>query len=72
MMAALADGGMLYIYDLRRAWWLYWVPIHSGFWDSIRAAYVAQEVRQMLQELGIEWYEIKNVFPFMQAILISK
>ena len=72
LMSALADGGMLYIYDLRRAWWLYWVPIHTGFWDSIRAAYVAQEVRQMLQELGIEQYEIKNVFPFMQAILISK
>ena len=72
LMSVLADGGMFYIYDLRRAWWLYWVPIHSGFWDSIRAAYVAQEVRQMLQELGIERYEIKNVFPFMQAILISK
>jgi SAM-dependent methyltransferase len=72
LMSALADGGKLYIYDLRRAWWLYWVPIHSGFWDSIRAAYVAQEVRHMFQELEIERYEIKKVFPFMQSVLISK
>lgn len=71
-MSALVDGGMLYIYDLRRSWWLYWVPIRSGFWDSIRAAYVAKEIHKMLQELGIERYEIRKVFPCMQSVLIRK
>jgi ubiquinone/menaquinone biosynthesis C-methylase UbiE len=72
LMSVLADGGMLYIHDLRRAWWLYWVPVRSGFWDSIRAAYVAQELHEMLCGLGIERYEIKNVFPFMHSVLIEK
>lgn len=72
LMSVLVDGGVLYIHDLRRAWWLYWMPIHTGFWDSIRAAYVAQEMREMLGEMGIERYRVKNVFPFMQSILIDK
>jgi ubiquinone/menaquinone biosynthesis C-methylase UbiE len=72
LMSALVDGGTLYIHDLRRAWWLYWAPIHNGFWDSIRAAYVAREMREMLEEMGIERYQVKNVFPFMQSILIGK
>jgi len=69
---AVADGRVLYLYDLRRVWWLYWVPIHSGFWDSIRAAYVAKEVRGMFQDLGIDRCEIKKVFPFMQSIIVRK
>jgi ubiquinone/menaquinone biosynthesis C-methylase UbiE len=72
LMSVLADGGTLYIHDLRRAWWLYWVPIRNGFWYSVRAAYTAQEIREMLQELGIERYEIKSVFPFMQSVLLKK
>ncbi len=72
LMSALVDGGILYLHDLRRAWWLCWVPIRNGFWDSIRAAYTAQEMREMLRGLGIERHEIKSVFPFMQSVLISK
>ena len=72
LMSVLADGGVIYIHDLRRVWWLYWVPSSGGFWASIRAAYVAREIREMLRDLGIERYEIKNVFPFMHSILIWK
>ncbi len=72
LMSVLADGGVLYIYDLRRVWWLYWVPIRSGFWDSVRAAYVAREMREMFREMGVERYQVKNEFPIMQSILISK
>jgi len=68
---ALADGGALYLYDLRRVWWLYWVPIHNGFFYSIRAAYVAKEVRAMFEDLGADQCEIKNVFPFMQSIVVK-
>ena len=69
---AVADGGVLYLYDLRRVWWLYWVPIHSGFWDSIRAAYIPKEVRGMFHDLGVDQYEIKSVFPFMQSIIVRR
>jgi SAM-dependent methyltransferase len=72
LMGAIADDGVLYLHDLRRVWWLYWVPIRSGFWDSIRAAYVAKEIRAMLQELSIDGYEIKKVFPFTQSIVVRK
>jgi SAM-dependent methyltransferase len=72
LTSAVADGGVLYLYDLRRVWWLYWVPIHNGFWHSIRAAYVAREVRRMFQELGIDRCQIKRVFPFMQSIIVRK
>ena len=72
LTGAVAEGGVLYLYDLRRAWWLYWVPIHNGFWDSIRAAYVPKEVRGMLQDTGIDRCEIKRVFPFMQSIIVRR
>ena len=65
---ALADGGVLYLYDLRRVWWLYWPPIRNGFFNSIRAAYTPAEVRSMLQRLDFEHFEIKNEFPFMQSV----
>jgi ubiquinone/menaquinone biosynthesis C-methylase UbiE len=72
LLSVLAGGGMLYIHDLRRAWWLYWVPVRNGFLDSIRAAYVAQELHEMLRGLGIKRYEIRNAFPFMHSVLIQK
>jgi hypothetical protein len=33
---------------------------------------VAQELHEMLRGLGIEQYEIRNVFPFMQSVLIKR
>jgi SAM-dependent methyltransferase len=72
LLSVLGDGGVLYIHDLRRAWWLYWVPVRNGFLDSIRAAYVAQELHEMLRDLGIKRYEIRNAFPFMHSVLIQK
>jgi SAM-dependent methyltransferase len=69
---AVADGGTVLIYDLRRVWWLYWIPVRSGFLDSIRAAYLEPEIREMLQCLGVESYEVKKMFPFMQLIVVRK
>ena len=68
----IADGGVLYLYDLRRVGWLYWVPIRNGFFNSIRAAYTPAEVEIMIERLDIEHFEIKNEFPFMQSIFIRK
>jgi SAM-dependent methyltransferase len=72
LLSVLVDGGVLYIHDLRRVWWLYWMPVHNGFLDSIRAAYVARELHGMLRGMGIERYEIRNAFPFMHSVLIEK
>ena len=70
LMSILRPGGVLYLYDLRRAWWLYWVPNDNGFFKSIRAAYVQREVEEMLDGLQPGSFEIKNEFPFMHSIII--
>lgn len=72
LLTNLADNGVLYLYDLRRVWWLYWVPVQNGFFQSIRAAYVRREMKEMLEGFRPECYEIKNEFPFMLSIIIRK
>jgi len=69
---ALTQDGVLFLYDLRRVWWLYSLPIHNGFLDSIRAAYIKTELQQMVESIGVENYEIKSEFPFMQLIICKK
>jgi 2-polyprenyl-3-methyl-5-hydroxy-6-metoxy-1,4-benzoquinol methylase len=72
LMPILREGGVLYLYDLRRVWWLYWIPNRSGFFTSIRASFVRSEIEEMLHGLEPGSYEIKNEFPFMQSIIIRK
>jgi len=72
LMQTVTEGGALYLYDLRRVWWLYWVPIKNGFFNSIRASYLPNEVRCMIERLGLKRFEIKNEFPFMHSIFIQK
>lgn len=70
LMSALADGGTLVIYDLRRVWWLYWIRADEGLFDSIRAAYLPDELRDVLRELGIARFEVRREFPFMLSAVI--
>jgi SAM-dependent methyltransferase len=72
LMTALADDGILFIHDLRRVWWLYWVPSQNGFFRSIRGAYVKEEVAEMLAGFNPECYEIKNEIPFLLSLIIRK
>jgi SAM-dependent methyltransferase len=72
LMTALADDGVLFIYDLRRVWWLYWVPSQSGFFRSIRGAYIREEVEEMLTGFSPEAYDIKNEIPFLLSVIIKK
>lgn len=69
---ALVDDGLLYLYDLRRVWWLYWVPVKNGFFRSIRGAYVEDEIEALLQGVEPERYKIEKEFPFMYSILIRQ
>ena len=71
LYSAVNKGGMLYIYDLRRVWWLYWVPIKNGFFNSIRASCLLNEIKLMLSELGIQNTEIQKEFPFMHSIFLK-
>lgn len=73
LLGCVAAGGTLVLYDLKRVWWLYWVPVHSGFFDSIRASYLPAEIREMMRHLGVEQYQLQAVLPyFMQSLVIHK
>ncbi len=73
LMEYVKDDGILLIYDLKRVWWLYWIPNQNGFFKSIRASYKPYEIKKILSNLCVKKYEIKNVFPFfMQNIIIWK
>lgn len=71
LMKYVKKGGVLIIYDLKRVWWLYWIPKKDGFFNSIRASYKSCEIRQMLEAIGINEYKINCSFPFfLQNITI--
>ena len=73
LSSMLNDNGLLYIHDLKRVFWLYYIKSKSGFFKSIRAAYRPDEIKTMLNEIGIKNYKIETIFPFfMQSILIRK
>ena len=69
LLRAVAPGGILLIHDLKRVWWLYWVPSQEGFITSIRAAYTPLEIRDLLTRMGVDRYEIKNGL-FWQSIIV--
>jgi len=72
LLGTLKDGGALFIHDLRRAWWLYCLPIQNGFFYSIRASYRASEIREMIESMGIEQCVVKHEFPFLLSVIIRK
>lgn len=73
LMDLLNENGALILYDLKRVWWLYWIPKQSGFFKSIRAAYTTKEIKQMLNGIGITNYTSTTVIPFfLQNITILK
>ncbi len=70
LLRAVAPGGALFIHDLKRVWWLYWIPVRSGFILSIKAAYTPAEIRDLLTNMGIERFEIQNGL-FYQSVIIE-
>ena len=73
LLQYLKEDGILIIYDLKRVWWLYWIKKQSGFFKSIRASYKPNEIRKMLESIGVKKYEISNIFPyFLQNVIIWK
>jgi SAM-dependent methyltransferase len=71
LLRAVAPGGVLFMHDLKRVWWLYWIPFRSGFITSIRAAYTPAEIGDLLTRVGVERYEIKDG-PFYLSVVVRK
>ncbi|WP_319522442.1 class I SAM-dependent methyltransferase [uncultured Desulfosarcina sp.] len=68
---ALNPGGTFFIYDFFRGGLFYYLKIKRGIWESIRAAYTPDEIKQMMAGLGIDTYRIDMKYPYM-AITIQK
>ena len=72
LLGSLTDDGVLYLCDLRRVWWLSWIPVHKGFFRSIKAAYVRREIVELLNGLGIESYDVRNEPPFLLSVIVRR
>jgi 2-polyprenyl-3-methyl-5-hydroxy-6-metoxy-1,4-benzoquinol methylase len=69
----VGNGGLLYIHDMKRIWWSVFLPLGAGDRESIRASYTAREIKNLLQTLGIDEYEVKTLFPlFLQSLIVRK
>lgn len=69
---AVNENGMLYIYDLRRTWCLYYLPLKGGDIGSVRASYTPAELRAILHEAGVINYEIRKLFPLFLRLIARK
>jgi len=70
---AVRPNGVLYVYDLKRVCWLYFLPLNNGFIESIRASYMPNEIGSFFQKLGINNHKITTIFPFfMQSVIAWK
>ncbi len=74
LMGRLNQTGTLFIHDLKRVSWLYYLPLGNGLFESVRAAYTKVEIISMLMSMGIGEKEItfKNPFPYFWFSLLIK
>ena len=72
LLKAINDGGILYLHDFRRVWWVRYLPINTRDINEIRAAYTPAEIKALLQKLGLRQYEIRKVFPIFQSVIVTK
>ena len=73
MLAAVKFGGLVYIGDLRRVWWLYYLPLGAGLITSVRAAYLPSEIKTMARNLGTDGCTVRRLYPyFYQAALLPR
>lgn len=64
--------GILFVHDLKRVSWLYYLPFKNGLFESVRAAYNCVEIGRMLRCTGIMDYKINTPSPyFWMSILVQ-
>jgi 2-polyprenyl-3-methyl-5-hydroxy-6-metoxy-1,4-benzoquinol methylase len=72
LLSSVKKKGTLFVHDLKRVSWLYYLPFKNGLFESIRAAYNCVEIGRMLRSMGIEDYKLKTPFPyFWMSILVQ-
>jgi len=72
LVSAAKDDGLLYIGDLKRVWWLYYMPFTSRDLQQIRAAYQPGEIKDMLIRINLRRFDVKTLFPFfLQSVIVQ-
>ena len=71
---AVRDGGVTYLYDLNRVWWLRWLgllPFVGRMLRQFDAAYSSSEMRTLLEKAGARDFEIRKHYAgLMQSVVI--
>ena len=65
----LNEKGVLFIYDFYRGGLFYYLNIKKGIWESIRASYRPDEIKQMLIDIAIENYSIRQKGLYMDLLI---
>lgn len=69
---AVADSGMLYIYDFKRIGWLCSLPLKINEMNSMRASFTPAEISSVLKRAGVTDYSIKVPFPFLFQSIVAR
>jgi SAM-dependent methyltransferase len=71
LLDSLADRGVLYLGDLKRVWWLYYLPTRNRDIRQIRAAYLPHELKCILHKMDVNRYEIRTLFPYFLISVVA-
>jgi 2-polyprenyl-3-methyl-5-hydroxy-6-metoxy-1,4-benzoquinol methylase len=72
LLKRVKKNGTLFVHDLKRVAWLYYLPVKNGLFESIRAAYKPDEIRDMLKGMGFRNPVIKTPFPYFWMSILVK
>jgi SAM-dependent methyltransferase len=72
LLTSVADNGILYLGDLKRVWWFYYLPTRNRDIQEIRAAYLPHELKRILRKLNINQYKIRTLFPYFLLSVAAK
>ncbi|MBN2099243.1 MAG: class I SAM-dependent methyltransferase [Dehalococcoidia bacterium] len=71
--AATKDGGVVYLYDLNRVWWLGLLPFGGKEVERLRGAYSSLEMRSLIQKAGARDFTIRKHYAgLMQSALVRE
>ena len=71
LLGSVAENGILYLGDLKRVWWLYYLPSRNRDIRQIRAAYLPHELKRMLRKLDVNHYDIRTLFPYFLMSVVA-
>ena len=69
---AVADNGILYLYDFRRIGWLCSLSSKIMEMKSMQASFTPSEISSLLKRIGVTIYSIKVPFPSLFQSIVAR